>query len=513
MRGASLIDCQCLYSLDVHGPFIAPRRLLFVRCACGSADYIRLHAATILPQWWEAVSDTLRLAAAHAALPAEGGTIDLGGGATFSLDSVGGVLFSKRVHLFGESTTTFLVGAGVGNHPAITVSGDGSLVDHFAIVGDHANFTNAPLTSELRRSLKVTGDRVTVAYLHVSNSIVGINLNNAPGSTAHHCTIENALIRQGVGANNNHAGILVDGPSSADNALSDNRITGHGQGILVGGAGYRTRAERNNISGTDDNGIYFSTCASGCLAADNTVTGFDSVGIKVRGSSNTIRGNHVSSIAAISCIGMTGNGAPDANGINGRDLLAEDNFCEGAFTEGVGFGISDQGYPRGVTARGNRVMLTGGTARCIRYLADASVPALIDGVEFAHNRCSGHSIGIQVTHLHPSGRIANVELSHNRLNGGTDDNIQLVRVASGVIDHNLAKNGTGAGKHGILLFSATYLRVDHNQFGDDQQIPTQAKAIEEAGTSDHNRFINNAIAGVTDVPITLVGANSAVLGD
>lgn len=275
----------------------------------------------------------------------------------YYLNTSGGITFTAKVNLIGPGI--FTIGSGVGNNPAITISGERSYLSDFEIIGDHTNFTNANLSTELRRNIKIIADYVTCENLKDTNSIVGIELNSANFCTIKDCISINDIIIHGIAFNNYNCGIYLTG--SSDNRIIGNYISGHGNGVLHGGASYRNIINNNTFYGADNNSIYIS---SGQFAeiCGNIIKESDDSGIKARDSYHLIANNLIDQNSWAEGTGgilVSGNGTPDADGFNGEQTLVIGNVIRGDYVAAINFRVQDNGYLRNPLVVGNTIELTG----------------------------------------------------------------------------------------------------------------------------------------------------------
>lgn len=261
---------------------------------------------------------------------------------TYYFNTSGGVTFSNRVNIIGSGK--IVIGSGVGNNPAITIAGARSYLSDFEIVGDHTNFTNANLSTELRRNIKITADYVTCERLKDTNSIVGIELNAADHCNIINCISINDIIYAGQNQNNYNVGFYINGSKYCK--IINNKISGHGNPVLHGGSSYYNMISNNHIYRADNNGIYVSS-GQWIKICGNIIRECDGNGIKARDSYHLISNNLVdqnSWAGGLIGIGVTGNGTPDADGFNGEGTLVIGNIVRGQFTAGIRMSDQDNGY-------------------------------------------------------------------------------------------------------------------------------------------------------------------------
>lgn len=276
---------------------------------------------------------------------------------TYYLNTSGGVTFANRVNIVGPGK--FTVGTGVGNAPAITISGARSYLADFEIVGDHTNFTNTALSTELRRSIKITADYVTCERLKDTNSIVGIELNTVSYCTIQNCISVNDIIVAGMAANNYNAGFYLAGAQKCK--IIGNFLSGHGNPILHGGTSFYNIINNNQITNADNNGIYVSS-GQWIEICGNIIRECDGNGIKARDSYHLVCNNLVdqnSATGGLIGIGFTGNGTGDVDNFNGENTIVIGNIVRGQYTAGIRTNAQDGAYFRNPHIVGNTVELEG----------------------------------------------------------------------------------------------------------------------------------------------------------
>jgi hypothetical protein len=276
---------------------------------------------------------------------------------TYYLNTAGGLTFTNKVKMFGPGK--FIIGSGVGNSPAITISGERSYLSDFEIVGDHTNFVNAVLTTELRRNIQITADYVICENLKDTNSIVGIELNAVNFCTIKDCSFVNTIIEAGDGTNNYHVGVWVNASSKCK--IISNYFSGHGNPVLHGGASYYNIINCNDIYNADNNGIYISS-GQWVEICGNNIRECDGNGIKARDSYHLICNNLIdqnSYAGGLIGIGVTGNGTPDSDGFNGENTLVIGNVVRGRYTGGIRMNDQDNGFLKNPHFCGNTIELEG----------------------------------------------------------------------------------------------------------------------------------------------------------
>lgn len=260
----------------------------------------------------------------------------------YYINTAGGITFTSKVNIIGPGI--FTIGSGVGNNPAITISGERSYLSDFEIIGDHTNFTNANFSTELRRNIKITANYVICENLRDTNSIVGIELSSVNFCEIRNCTSINTIIEAGDAVNNYNVGFYINGSTKCK--IIGNNIHGHGNPVLQGGSSYYNIINDNQIYKGDNNGIYISS-GQWIEICGNIIRETDGNGIKARDSYHLICGNLIdqnSYTGGAIGIGVTGNGTPDADGFNGENTLVVGNIVRGRYTGGIRMNDQDSGY-------------------------------------------------------------------------------------------------------------------------------------------------------------------------
>lgn len=482
-------------------------------------------AGTIHPGWYGtpkngSTDSTSYWTAINTSMVADS-TIWLEPDANYYINTSGGITFSKKVHIKGFGAL-FTIGATVGNNPGITVSAAESTLQDFEINcalnhtdGGDDDFQDAGdvLGTNLRRGLKITGNHVTSKRIETTTAVVGIEYNATTGGEIKHCRLTNTTIKttgSGTDSNAYHTGIYLN--SATDCKVHNNYINGHGQCILQGNSSYRNKLYTNTCINASDNGIYISS-GTDCEAFDNTIKSFDGAGIKVRDSYHNVHNNRVfgdNTDYSSTGISVTGNGADDGDGYNGRGTIVQANIIQGDFSYGIITDDQDSYHVKDVKILDNEIRFDSGpdgSVQGICILHQTVDAAGGDGIEICGNKITGHSLGILVN-IHSSNTLDNFKIIGNHVLGGTDDNITVAYGRYGLIANNIASNAA-TNKSGLALTGCTYNLVSNNDFGDHQAIATQKYGIEEKTGSDFNSYINNYTKGNVTNEVVLVGTSSA----
>lgn len=443
-----------------------------------------------------------------------GSTIILPPGANYYINTSGGITFAKTVHMIG-SGSKFTCGSIVGNNSALTFKGDYSILENFEIDctsnhtdgndGDFMDAGDALANYNLRRGILIQGEYSTCRNIKTTCCVVGIELN-ADYCNIDTCALKNTSIKSGsTAANNYHAGILL---YYADYAkVTRNTIDGHGQNILVSCSFYGTITE-NSLSNASNNGTYLSS-GGDFIVGNNIIKGFNSSGIKARDSGNNVFNNRILcdiSGGTISGITITGNGYNDGGGFNGHNSMAHSNIITGNTGRGISIEVQDNYHFENIHLVNNIIALdpNGSLSNYgIHFNSTASNQAMIIG-----NSASGHSFGALI--LAQSGYShQNMIIGFNQMIGGTNDAFSLSKVYNSLIIGNQGKN-CASGRTGLLIDYGQNNRVYCNNFGDDQDSPTQRYAIEGRNEEDWNWYIMNYTDRVISTEYYNIGTYSQI---
>ena len=433
-----------------------------------------------------------------------GGTIKGQDGTNYYINTAGGVTVTNPVRITGKFTMT--TGSTVGNAPTLTVAGNASVLENFAVTGyirptfDGSEAVNV----NLRRAILVTGDNVSVSHVSVADAEYGIEFNDADGSEISGCTFTNATIKGGAAMQANSSAVLV---TSSDNVkVHDNTIQGYSQGILVGSVCYRTHIHHNSITDTDNNGVYISS-GHQATVDHNTIYNLDDNFIKVRGSDHTVSHNVLTSDAASGStlgVALTGNGTPDADDWNGWNLVAQGNNIRGDFDYGIAVDDQDAGFVKTFDISGNIIEFSGSSTVKRGISADALQS---DGARITNNTIAGHIFGIRATgdatHTH-----LNMTIDGNVCPVGTDSGITLAYVSQSKVSNNVSKNHATL-KAGINMNNVTKTTFTNNDCGDDQAVATLSYGITEGAGSSENKYIHNTTKGAVTYRVKITAAAGA----
>lgn len=415
-------------------------------------------------------------------------TIELEPDANYYLNTASGVTFSKKVHIKGFGAK-FTIGTTTGNAPGITVSAAESILENFEVVGDLHNAAGGAFdgsedfTTNLKRSVKITGNHITCRKLDISNSVYGISYESVTGGEIADCQVANTTVGAGDGNGTYCAGININDSSYVK--AHGNYITGHSQGILLG-TSYDCIISANHVSDCDDNAIYVSSESQNSVV-NNDVWDFDGSGVKIRGSYNIVSNNRIRSLAGGSSTGITitGNGTPTGD-YNGYGVQVLGNNIYGHLTYAISSGVQDAGYLKDAMVVDNVIELSGGTA----YAISQTGPG--DGWLMRGNKSSGHTYGII---LQPgTGKyFDNAIIANNLMPAGTEHGLYCTRIRYSNITGNTFSNYNRAAgaEAGIYLVSCTYNNIRNNFVGDTQAVATQDWGVYEYDTDCGSNIIEN----------------------
>lgn len=447
----------------------------------------------------------------------DGCIIILPHGAEYYLNTSGGLTFDKNVHIIGNGAK-FTTGSSVGNAPLLTFSSDGCILEGFEVDytsnhtdGNDDDFQDAgdDLSTNLRRSILITGDNTTCRNLTITSSVVGIGFFTADNGNVETCTITNSTITSGTAnANNYHCGVHIK--NSDDVKVVGSTIIGHGQNVLVSESFGATIANCT-LSNASNNGIYGSS-GPDLLAHDNTILSFDSVGIKARGYGSNVHHNRILCDVSGGCtsgVTITGNGSNGADGFNGYSMKVNHNIITGDALAGINVDVQDSGYLRNPMITFNSIEFDPNAVQACYGIKITSTST--DGAMIIGNTASGHSFGLIMSPA-SSRHHDNTLIANNNFVGGSNDAFSLNGLRNPTIIGNLGKN-CASSRSGIMLYNSIEGNVLGNDFGDSQSSPTQKYGIEEGGSSVDNQYIYNITSGVITNEYRNIDPNALIVVD
>ena len=436
-----------------------------------------------------------------------GAKVALNGLADYRINTAGGIDFTKTVHLTGPAT--FTTGTTVGNAATVTVSGNDSIVEFFSVTGDLHNAAGGAydgtedFATNIKWSLKVTGDNVITRGVKTTNSVRGIVYSNLTGGSISDCEVVNTSVGAGDGFTQYGSGIALDTATKVQ--VYANEVVGHTIGILLRGQSDENDLYSNHISDNDNNGVYVSSGDKNNIY-DNYIDDWDDSGIKARGSYNNIHTNRLFALAAGSGTGIviTGSGAATGD-YNGWGSRMSDNTVKGDMDSALRID-SNTDYPTEWSIQDNTVEIV--QSAKLGYAIQITAIGTENGV-ITGNNSSGHSIGL-VQQADTGKYLDHLTIANNSFSAGTDNGIQLQRVRySKIIGNNCADSGAAGADSGIYMSECTYNHIAHNDFG-DYGAGVLTYAVTEVTSCDYNYYHENNVAGVLSTPYTLTGANDTI---
>jgi hypothetical protein len=209
------------------------------------------------------------------------------------------------------------------------------------IIGDSTNFTNASVTSELRRLIKVTGDRVNIHNLKMEEGIYGIEFTAVTGGSVKDCDFINTTISHDTISTypnqNNCQAIYITG-DSRDVEVSGNRISGWGEFVFSGQRCRGLRFVGNTCELQGDNSLYLSGFQLNIVG--NVFRNIRQAGIKTIASNTSIVSNQIYTTGSyegyagiyIQALNNYTGQVPDANGNNSYNISIIGNDIDGDFS-------------------------------------------------------------------------------------------------------------------------------------------------------------------------------------
>lgn len=427
---------------------------------------------------------TVVAAAVAASDAAGGGTVRLPKG-HYYLNTAATITAAKVIKLTGDPNGTHIfIGTTVGNRPAITLAGNNSVVEDLTITGEHSGFANDELVStELRRSLKITGDNVTVARCRFLGGVVAVNFEAVAGGAVRACWFRNDDIdRDAIGTypnQNNCQAIYATGDCN-DIEIASNHCYGYGEFVVSGNrcAGWRVRDNVCELQG--DNGIYLNLLNS--TITGNTVRDAYQAGIKGYFSGVALTGNAIYTSAAYTSADgiyahalITATGHPaDAQNNTSYNIAIANNTVQGVFTGSlveVAENPSDySGFHNtsivGNTLRGGltTVGATSGLVGIVLYTPNGDPCSY--GCVVANNHVSQCFRGVTVAAV-GTGFHQNLQITNNTFQSIIGNTMNLSRVTQANISGNISLDpiGTGVTPYAFYLTTVTNSRFAGNRVG------------------------------------------------
>jgi len=511
-QGVRFTDDGSNANLVINGPLLAgPYQIFDWGNGSGSVNCTsNMLIQEYYPEWFGATGDgstdeTSAFNELIACYPA-GAKIALNGLANYKINTAGGIEFTKSVHLTGSAT--FTTGTTVGNATTVKVSGNDSVLEMFAIVGDLRNSGGGAFdgsedfNTNLKISLEVTGDNVTTRGVRTTNSVRGITYASTSGGTITETKLVNSSVGAGDATTQYSAGIFIKGTTGVK--VFGNQITGHAISILGGSTCFGNEIFANETSDNDNNGIYISSGNYNRIF-DNYVYDFDDSGIKTRGSYNTVHHNTVIALSGGSVTGIIISGSGTAVGdYNGWGSVVDANIIKGDFDAAIYVGI-DTYYPTEWSITNNVIELTGAT----NYNYAIQVyPIGAQHCSITGNKSTGHSTGL-VQQADTGKYLDYLTIANNQFQLGKRG-MQLQRVRySSITGNNCSDQDDGGNDYGMYIGECTYNHFAHNDCGEHGG-GALTFGFYEASSSNYNHYYDNYTDGLVSTRYTLTGASSVV---
>lgn len=460
----------------------------------------------IYPGWWGissiAFTDYTTLWNEINESMANNSIISLFPNSNYFLDTHGGIIFSKTVHLKGNGAF-FMSGPGVGNSPLITICADNSILENFSIdytfnhfdVDGNNNFQDPNDTFEKnhRKGILVTGDFVECCNLYFLNCPTAMSYETLTGGSIHHCEfINNIIVGGSLLANNFHAALRLAGATGT--IVSNNYFEGHGQGILIGEKGSvgNITISENTFKNQSNNGTYISS-GNCCNIFLNYYEGFDGSAIKTRGDGHDVSKNRIvgTQNIAIAGISVTGNGQPNSSGFNADTCYIRDNKIKGKIVNAILVAKQDGGSLRSVIVSDNNIAFDPNfqeDKRGIVFLRCSSHGSNIEGNMIRHQQ---YGILFTVddvdTEFHE-----NCIITDNIASDSTRDNFAFQNLVRSSVSNNQIFNA-GSNAACITLSKSSYNRLFHNDLSEYRIPKEQSYSIEAFDGSNYNSYYYNEI--------------------
>ena len=260
----------------------------------------------------------------------------------------------KRLTLLGQAGATIVEGAPITGVEAagamILVSGaasSGSAVVGLACIGAEtlANFAGA--ADERRCFVRAdTATDVRLAELNIQNKTYGVVLANTEDAIVSDVTVRGFLTSSVGPTKRFSAGVLVD--RGARNRITRVHAREVGTLILVGGTS--SDGMITDCSGVllKDNGVYISSGVGWTVSGVkiDQLSGTGGSGIKLRGVGNSAIGCTVSNATGAGGISVTGTGADDGLGYDGRSSAVVGNVLFKVERNGIITDVVEGRYAR-----------------------------------------------------------------------------------------------------------------------------------------------------------------------
>lgn len=269
-----------------------------------------------------------------------GGTVEIGAGKNYYLNTAASITFANQVNITGTGTIT--IGTAVGQRAAIIIDGDYSKLSDFTIVGDHSSFANAAPSSELRRSIQIQADHVTVDNVTFSGGIYPLDFYHGQADAkVSKCTFKNTAINVdtiGTYATQNYCSAISFGHDFMGASVTDNYFYGYGSSIQSGNRVYGLKIANNKAELQGDAAIYVN-------GYNFTITGNEIVnpygtGILAVTSGSTITGNTLYTTGAyastspgikVRALEETTGQVADSDGNTAKDNAVANNSIKGSW--------------------------------------------------------------------------------------------------------------------------------------------------------------------------------------
>jgi|GEM_PF-6941247 hypothetical protein len=422
------------------------------------------------------------------------------------------ITFAHRVILTGKGS--FTVGSAVGNRAAILLAGDYSRASGFTIIGDHANFTNANIsTNDFRRSIRVTGNNVDIEGVNFIGGVVPLSFSLTTGGSVKKCKFKNTDINADATKrypNQNYCQAIYTTGDTFGLAVEGNYCYGYGEFITAGNRSASYRLANNILELQGDNGIYCSGINFTIIG--NSIRNMVQAGIKGYYSHTVISENNIyttgsySSSMGIYCHAQNVvSGQPrDVNNNTSHGNVISSNSISGTFTNAaiavaehpVDYsGFSDVSIVGNyIKAGATNAAATRGVVGILLYSAHGN-PVSWENV-VANNHVEQCYRGLTVITV-GSGYYAKMKINDNVFKGLIGNAMNLTQVKESLISNNIYLDpiGTNVTSYGAYLTNCTYNTFANNHFGNLHGGHAAYGFYEVSGCS-YNNYENNRISGL-----------------
>lgn len=453
--------------------------------------------------------DTAAFELLSAALPGTGAIVQLATGATYYLNTAGGITFPGAVILQGAGPQSSsircgtTVGADVG---CVTLQGAGSIVQDIGFDEDREEFTGESPGDDLSATLLVTdsADQARITRIAMRDTRYGVRIVGATGVHITHSTFLNTVHRSDNPPEPTSAGfnghIVLD--AAIDTVASFNTHVGGGNHIIsqgkTGVAGVSTRTTYSNNHGSFpwDACAYFAATVQGIIQG-NTCLDANFFSFKMRGDDNVMTSN-IARNPTIACSGMAylqGSAATHSDAYWAhRNRIVGNTFEAASCGLGIDIGpVTTDAPARDTVISGNIIQVSGpGTANAIGggFEWGISLRGGHRNTLVAHNTITGPNVGIYTDDLTFSDQTGTL-ITGNTIIAAPEIGIRVRRQEKcDVLGNRLLDLGAAA--TGIVVDDSDDCTIADNNL---QTVTSTALAVQELNGSLRTQYRYNRWEG------------------